>query len=82
MLEMGRQELSDRILELNAQKELLLNYTYIKIREEDFHGAIDSLMDIRDIDAEIKGMEWADASISSDPLLKEKEWALEPKDVK
>lgn len=70
---MARQELMKRIVELKAQKKLLLEYTQIKIKEEDYHGGIDSLMDVRDIDAEVKGIHYRIESEVNRPAIKGRE---------
>lgn len=38
----------------NFEKEIMLEYTYLKISEEDYHGAIDALMDLREMIEEVK----------------------------
>lgn len=63
-------DLFKRVVELKSQRKLLLEYTQIKIKEDDLHGAIDSLMDCRDIDAEIKGLYYCAELRDSDPPLK------------
>lgn len=35
----------------------MFDYVHLKIKERDLHGAIDGLMDLRDIDSEIKAIE-------------------------
>ena len=39
---------------LLERRENLFTYVYNKLEEEDLHGAIDGLMDMRDIDSELK----------------------------
>ena len=53
-------ELKDRIRTLKANKAFLIEYIKMKLLEEDFHGVADAAMDIRDIEAELKGLRFKD----------------------
>lgn len=37
------------------QKEVVIDYMYQKIKAEDWHAVADAAMDIRDLEAEMKG---------------------------
>lgn len=41
------------IVKLNIHRKLLLDYVYAKLEINDLHGAIDALMDMREIDAKL-----------------------------
>lgn len=47
---------SDRIRELERARLPLIAYLKMKLENEDFHGVVDAAMDLRDIDAELKGL--------------------------
>jgi len=53
-------EVKDRIRTLKANKAFLIEYIKMKLLEEDFHGVADAAMDIRDIEAELKGLRFKD----------------------
>ena len=44
---------------LKAKRSLMVEYLRLKLDEDDMHGVQDAASDIRDIDAEVKGLEWA-----------------------
>jgi len=48
----------DRIKVLAESKRLMVQYLTLKVVEEDWHGAADAAMDLRDIESEIKGIEF------------------------
>lgn len=37
---------------------LMTDYLNLKIKEKDYHGVADAAMDLRDIESEIKGLEF------------------------
>lgn len=45
-----------RLHELASRRRLMISYCEMKIREEDWHGVADAAMDLRDIDAEVLGL--------------------------
>ncbi len=45
-----------RETELLESMEIMRTYLLLKLRESDFHGIADAAMDMRDIDAELKGL--------------------------
>ena len=45
-----------RIVHLETNKNEMISYALLKIRESDWHGLADAAMDLRDIDAELKGL--------------------------
>jgi hypothetical protein len=51
-------EVVSRINDLKARRALMSEYLDLKRREEDWHGVQDAASDLRDIDAEMKGLEW------------------------
>jgi hypothetical protein len=42
---------------LKKQRVVMILYAKLKWKQEDWHGLADAAMDLRDIDAEIKGLE-------------------------
>ena len=46
--------IDNNIFNLTKQRKLLMGYVYMKLEINDLHGAIDALMDMREIDAMIK----------------------------
>lgn len=48
----------DRIKALRQSKRLMVEYLALKVSEEDWHGCADAAMDLRDIENEIKGIEF------------------------
>lgn len=48
----------DRIDVLRHAKRLMVDYLSLKVVEEDWHGCADAAMDLRDIENEIKGIEF------------------------
>ncbi len=51
-----QQQLNTRLLDLEGQRKIFIAYLHIKIREEDWHGVADIAMDLRELDAETKGL--------------------------
>jgi hypothetical protein len=47
-----------RINALKARRFKMKEYLLLKLEEEDFHGVQDAASDLRDIDAELKGLRW------------------------
>ena len=45
---------NNKIESLVFSRNVLLEYVYEKLSSDDLHGAIDGLMDMRDIDSELK----------------------------
>lgn len=54
-----RDRLQARHLELQEIKDKTISYLFTKIQMEDWHGVADGAMDIRDFEAEMKGIELA-----------------------
>lgn len=52
-------EIKARVATLRVNRETMKTYLRLKLDEEDFHGVQDAASDIRDIDSEILGLEWA-----------------------
>ncbi len=51
-----QQQVNTRLLDLDGQRKIFIAYLHIKIREEDWHGVADIAMDLRELDAETKGL--------------------------
>lgn len=49
--------LISKIEALHIRKPTILAHVQLRIRDNDLHGAIDDLMDLRDIEAEIKSLD-------------------------
>ena len=47
-----------RIGTLMDRKILMINYLQMKVAEKDWHGVQDAASDLRDIESEIKGLEF------------------------
>lgn len=52
-----RDKIIERLRCIRHDISLLLQYSHMKINASDIHGAIDALMDVRDLEAEIKALE-------------------------
>ena len=52
-----RANMISRMKELREDKDLMNLYLKMKIRQQDWHGVADAAMDLRDIEAEVKGLE-------------------------
>jgi hypothetical protein len=48
----------DRLVRLKANRVQMIEYIKLKLSEDDLHGVADGAMDVRDLDAEIKGIEF------------------------
>ena len=48
---------ADRQLHLERRREVLLEYLDSVIREQDWHGVMDAAADLREVEAEMKGLE-------------------------
>lgn len=48
----------ERIKRLKANRSQMIEYIKLKLSEDDLHGVADGAMDVRDLDAEIKGIEF------------------------
>jgi hypothetical protein len=46
-------------VERSERKRILLEYMRMKIEERDWHGVQDAASDMRDIEAEERGVDWA-----------------------
>jgi hypothetical protein len=46
----------DRLLILHKRKAVMVSYLRMKADEEDWHGVQDAASDLRDIEAELKGL--------------------------
>lgn len=55
---MDARDLTGRLTELGAARRVMEDYLHLKLRENDMHGVQDAASDIRDIDAEIAGLQW------------------------
>ena len=51
-------EIGERLLILAHNRTIMLEYLEVKLDENDMHGVQDAASDIRDIDAEIAGLQW------------------------
>ena len=52
-------EIRARVNDLLAQRHTMVHlYLPIKEKNDDWHGVADGAMDLRDIDAELKGLRW------------------------
>jgi hypothetical protein len=56
-----------RIRELAAKKFLMVSYLLMKADEEDWHGVQDAASDLRDIEAEVKGLLHKGGRVILDP---------------
>jgi hypothetical protein len=43
----------------------MVEYLLMKVEEEDWHGVQDAASDLRDIDSELRGIDWANATIKA-----------------
>lgn len=50
------QQASERRVRLLGRRELLIAYLMENVREEDWHGCADACMDLREVDAELRGL--------------------------
>ena len=41
---------------LRKNRRIIIDYLYILVAEEDWHGVMDAAADLREIDAELKGL--------------------------
>jgi hypothetical protein len=57
----------ERLKRLGENKAQMVEYLRLKLYEEDWHGCADAAMDIRDIESEIKGIEFM-RGLRSQPL--------------
>lgn len=48
---------SERYIEIHTQKDLMITYLNMKIKQQDWHGVADAAMDLRDLEAELKGLD-------------------------
>ena len=48
----------NKIKERREAKRRMITYLELKLREEDWHGVQDAASDLRDIDSELKGLEF------------------------
>ena len=46
-----------RLVVLDARRTLMVSYLLAKVEEQDWHGVQDAASDLRDIEAEVKGLE-------------------------
>lgn len=46
-----------RLFELGSDRKRMVEYALMKLRQEDWHGLADAAMDLRDIDAEVLGLQ-------------------------
>jgi hypothetical protein len=44
---------SRRIADLESDREVMIGYMRVKMREEDWHGVMDAAADLREIDVEL-----------------------------
>jgi hypothetical protein len=51
-----KEKITARIAVLNEQKGLMIEYLLMKVSIGDYHGVADAAMDLREIDAELKGL--------------------------
>lgn len=51
---MSADDLAAYRLQLSAEREALIKYLQMKCLAEDWHGAADACMDLRDVDSEMK----------------------------
>lgn len=56
---MNKERIESRVLLLRDRCEILISYMQEKIIESDWHGVADAAMDLRDIENEIIGLQWA-----------------------
>ena len=47
----------ERLKVLDARRQLMVSYLVMKVGEGDWHGVQDAASDLRDIEAEVKGLE-------------------------
>lgn len=48
---------AERRIYLHTLRETMILYLRAKVQDEEWHGVCDAAMDLRDIDAELKGLE-------------------------
>lgn len=51
-----RKALDETTLDLTQQRDVLITYLNMKAHTEDWHGVMDAACDLREIDAELRGM--------------------------
>ena len=51
-----QKEFAARLQDLNHQRQVLISYLKVKMHTEDWHGVADVAMDLRELDAEKKGL--------------------------
>jgi hypothetical protein len=57
----------ERLKVLKANRAQMIEYIKLKLSEDDLHGVADGAMDVRDLDSEIKGIEFM-RGLRSQPL--------------
>ena len=48
----------ERRRRLLGRRELLITYLMENVREQDWHGCADACMDLREVDAELRGLKY------------------------
>lgn len=56
VVSLSHERLIKKINDLTFQIQRTLDYMYTKIHQKDWHGVSDAANDIRDLEAEIKGL--------------------------
>jgi len=62
MLNTQLANISNRLLQLKHSRKTVIEYLALKLDDEDWRGVQDAASHLRDIDAEIKGLEIVSAS--------------------
>jgi hypothetical protein len=56
---MGTQRIDERYKSLSQTRLSLIDYLQMKLKDQDWHGVQDAASDLRDIDAELQGLQLA-----------------------